>query len=57
MARPITGTPPLSQEEWDRFIYRVDRDKEKKVGLVPTPKLKEAVRKIRLIYGGDNEDN
>ncbi len=50
MSRPITGTPPLSRKEWKTFTERIARDVDKKVGLVPTPKLEEAVRKIREKY-------
>ena len=50
MSRLITGTPPLNRKEWKRFMKNVAENLNKKVGPVPTPKLKAAVRKIREMY-------
>ena len=51
MSRPITGTPPLNRKEWDKFVKRINQDVNKKVGPVPTPKLKYAEEKIRRMFG------
>lgn len=48
MSRPITATPPLNKRETIRFLRNLEKDE--KCGPVPTPKLKEAERKIREKY-------
>ena len=47
MARAITPTPKLGAKASEKFLKKVRRGLRKPVGLVPTPKLSEAQRKIR----------
>lgn len=37
----------LSKREYDKWIKQVKHDENKKLGLVPTPKLKQALEIIR----------
>ena len=50
MLPPISGTPPLNRKEWKRFLKNVEANENNKTVLVPTPKLKEAERKIKEKY-------
>ena len=46
MSRPIAPTPSLNAKEWRRFTDRVERDLKNPVGLVPTPRLDEAIKMV-----------
>ena len=46
MALPIGPTPVLEEEKAVRFLEKVDREKDQKVSLRPTPKLEELRQKI-----------
>ena len=52
MLLPITETPPLNRRETRRFLRNLEKDKP--VGRVPVPKLKEAERKIRELFATRN---
>lgn len=47
MSLPIGATPILKGKEADEFLKRLEADLKKPVGLTPTPKLGEALAKIR----------
>ena len=47
MARPIAPTPKLNKSSTEKFLSKVQRDLERPVGLVPTPKLAEAIKMIK----------
>ena len=51
MARPIAPTPKLSKKATEKFLTKVRRDLAKPVGPVPTPKLAEAIEKIKADAG------
>ena len=53
MSRPISGTPPLNKRETRRFLKNLATSKP--VGSVPTPKLKEAERKIREKFNAETK--
>ena len=46
MALPITPTPTLTGKDADNFLKRVQEQENTPVGLVPTPKLKLAMKQI-----------
>jgi hypothetical protein len=46
MALPISPTPVLEGEDARKFLERVERDLKKPLGLVPTPKLKVAIKAV-----------
>ena len=46
MALPIGPTPVLEEEEAIRFLEKVDREKNQKVSLKPTPNLEGLRQKI-----------
>lgn len=46
MAQPIGATPVLTGKEAAEFITKLHKDVKKPVGLIPTPKLKEARKLI-----------
>jgi len=41
MSRPITPTPRLGMEESKRFLEEMEKDKGRKMGPVPTPRVRE----------------
>ena len=46
MALPITPTPELRGKDAETFLKRVQEQENIPVGLVPTPKLKLAMKRI-----------
>ena len=50
MAKPIGATPVLSGKDATQFIARMQQEANNKVGLMPTPKLKNVNELIRQ-YG------
>lgn len=46
MAIPITPTPILEGEEAEKFWDKVESEKNRKLELVPTPKLEELRQEI-----------
>jgi hypothetical protein len=46
MAIPIAPTPVLEGEEAEKFWDKVELEKNRKLNLVPTPKLEELRKKI-----------
>ncbi len=47
MAKAITPTPKLDAKASGKFLKRVEQGLKEAVGLVPTPKLSEAQKKIK----------
>lgn len=47
-SRPIEPTPVLRGRAAERFWRMVEQDLKKPLGLIPTPRLGEALRLIRL---------
>lgn len=47
MAKPIGATPVLTGKEAEEFLKKVHEDSERKVTLVPTPKLEKACELIK----------
>ena len=54
MAQPIGVTPILRGKEATEFLAMIQRDLEKPVGLIPTPKLGKARELIKRQIGIDN---
>lgn len=46
MALPIGNTPILYGQEAEKFTKKIEEDLKKPVGLTPTPKLKDARKRI-----------
>lgn len=46
MALPIGSTPTLYGKEAEEFTKKIEEDLKKPVGLIPTPKLEEARKRI-----------
>jgi hypothetical protein len=47
MALPIAPTPVLRGKEAADFVRWIHANENKKVGLVPTPKLEQAIKLLR----------
>ena len=46
MAKPITPTPRLDAKESARFLEDMERDRDRPMGPVETPKIKDVIKKI-----------
>jgi len=46
MAKPIAPTPRLDIKESSKFLENMERDRDRPMGPVPTPKIDNVIEKI-----------
>ena len=46
MARPIAATPMLDAKATQEFLARIDRDRDKPMGPIPTTRVDDVIKKI-----------
>jgi len=55
VALPIAPTPKLNRKDSEAFLKRVEKDLKKKIGLIPTLRLKKAEKAIRNFLRGNHD--